>query len=116
MFRRKRRNKFGAKRSGEFGSRAEARRYAELELLQKAMQIGALKAHPKYRLEVNDILIGHYTPDSEYVESDSGLVVVEEVKGVKTEAYQLRKKIFQALYPEHIFREITQRERPDLFR
>lgn len=115
MFRR-RRNKFGAKRSGEFGSRAEERRFRELELLAKSLAIGGLKPHPRYRLEVNDILIGHYTPDSEYVEVDSGMVVVEEVKGVKTEAYQLRKKLFQALYPQHIFKEITRRERPDLFR
>jgi hypothetical protein len=111
-----RRSKTNAVRVGKFGSKAELKRFKELELLQQAGKIAGLKAHPRYRLEINDILIGHYTPDSEYVECDTGFVVVEEVKGWRTEAYQLRKKIFCALYKDHVHREITQDDRRDLFR
>ena len=107
-----RRNKYNARRVTidgiTFASKKEAARYQELKLLEAAGKITDLRAHPRYELKVNDILIGYYTPDSYYWELYCGNVV-EEVKGgnaTKTEAYRLRVKLFKALYPGIDHREI----------
>jgi hypothetical protein len=103
----KRRNKFGAVRTNGFASKKEARRFAELTLLERAGHIQGLQAHPRYALTVNGVLVGHYTPDFVYAE---GLTdIAEEVKGgsaTKTEAYRLRVKVFKACYPGIEHREI----------
>ena len=64
-----------------FDSKAEARRYAELMLLQ----IGG-----KY--------IAHYKADFRYLD-DQGCQIIEDVKGVKTPIYRLKKKLVEALHP-----------------
>lgn len=90
-----------------FPSRAEARRYSELRLLEKAGEIRDLELHPRFPLEVirpssgEVIQVGSFTPDSRYVDVRSGLRVIEDVKSAPTaagEAYRLRKRIFEALY------------------
>lgn len=100
-----RRNKTNCQRVGEFGSRAEARRYQELEILASVGKISNLSPHPRFRLEVNEMLIGHYTADSSYIED--GVPIIEEVKGWKSRDYPLRKKLFIALYPHLTHREIA---------
>jgi hypothetical protein len=49
-------------------------------------------------LVVNGKAVGKYTPDFSYYEA--GNYVCEDTKGVKTEAFALRAKLFQALYPD----------------
>jgi hypothetical protein len=80
-----------------FDSQAEARRYQELALLKKAGEIHHLQIHPKYKLVVNDKLICTYSADFRYCDS-LGYWIVEDVKGVKTAVYQLKKKLMFALH------------------
>ena len=80
-----------------FDSQAEARRYQELKLLEAAGEIRDLGLHHKFPFIVNDIKIGFYACDFIYHDK-SGQVVVEDVKGVKTAVYQLKKKLMFALY------------------
>ncbi|CAB4199202.1 Protein of unknown function DUF1064 [uncultured Caudovirales phage] len=102
-------NKFSAKRvmldGHEFASLAEAKRYSELKLLERAHEIKALGVHPVYPLSVNGVTIGKFTADFAYFEA--GRKIVEDVKGVVTEAASLRMRIFKALYPDHELKVIT---------
>ena len=97
-------NKFKAKRTktsdGQWcDSKAEARRYEELLLMQRSGEISDLAIHPRYPLEVNGIDVSRYTADFRYL--DHGIVVVEDVKSPITRKqgdYIIRKKLMKALY------------------
>ena len=83
-----------------FGSKAEARRYQELKLMQAAGEIARLECHPRWRLVVNGVEVGSYIADFVYWTPD-GRRVVEDVKGGRatmTPAYLLKKKLMLALY------------------
>lgn len=88
-----------------FASKAEARRYQELLLLAKAGEIEHLELQPKFTLTVAGVVVGHYIADFRYhlvlVKSGQRITtqVVEDVKGIKTPLYRLKKKIVEALYP-----------------
>jgi hypothetical protein len=79
-----------------FDSRKEARRFAELKLLERAGEIRDLEVHPRYPLTVNEQEVCVYEADFFYREKD-GRVVIEDVKGVKTPVYRLKKKLMRAL-------------------
>jgi hypothetical protein len=98
------RNKYGAIPTLvdgiRFASKAEARRYSELLLLQRGGEITGLQLQPKYPLFVNGTKIGVYTGDFSYFDK-TGAAVVEDVKSKATgdnTAYRLRKKLAEALY------------------
>lgn len=98
------RNKFNARvrclDGVNFGSGKELKRWMELTYLQQAGEIHDLVAHPVYPLIINGRTIGRMTLDSRYV-TRAGVIVLEDVKGgraTKTEAYSLRKRVFEALY------------------
>jgi hypothetical protein len=80
-----------------FASKKEAKRYAELKLLLKAGAIRELFLQPKFPVTVNDIQVFTYVADFQYMEAD-GALVVEDVKGVKTPMYRLKKKCVEAQY------------------
>lgn len=100
--------KFRAERCGLrgrwFASLKEGRRYLELTLLERAGAIQDLHCQVGFDLTVVSTVdgrahyVGKWTADFEY--RRDGKRVVEDTKSTatRTEAYQLRKKIFQALY------------------
>lgn len=94
------RTKYGAIRTqvGDvtFDSRAEAHRYTQLLLLQRAGVISDLELQPKFPLVVNGIKIGTYIGDFSFIEG--GKRVTEDVKGIRTPVYILKKKLVRALY------------------
>jgi len=105
-------SKFGAQKvtidGVEFASRAEANRYGQLKLMERAKQIKALGVHPKFPLKVNGVLIGVYTADFAYFEG--GRQIVEDVKGGPIrEADSLRMRVFMALYPTHELRIVDRK-------
>jgi hypothetical protein len=98
-------HKYGAKATTldgiRFASIAESRRYAELLLLQKAGEIECLELQPRFPIIVKGITVATYIGDFRYrvVKGMRGsLTVVEDVKGVRTPVYQLKKKLVRALY------------------
>ena len=104
----KRAHKYGAKAVEvdgiRFPSRAEAGRYRELKLLEKAGQIYGLKLQPRYKLlGYGGGNICTYVGDFEYVET-------EDVKGVKTAEYKIKAKRFADQFRRPIV-EITKRGR-----
>jgi hypothetical protein len=103
--------KFGARKVTldgiEFASQAEANRYSQLKLLERAREIKALGVHPKYPLKVNGVLIGVYTADFTYFEG--GRQVTEDVKGIVTPEASLRMRVFMACYPSHELRIVDRK-------
>ncbi len=87
-----------------FDSKAEARRYRELLLLLNTGSIRDLKLQPKFLLEEGFKLKGktyrkiEYIADFQYIEVSTGEIIVEDVKGVETEAFKLKKKLFLKKY------------------
>lgn len=79
-----------------FDSRAEARRFSELRLWEKSGEIKDLECQPKFDVTVNGKHICNYLADFRY--TIEGRQVVEDVKGVKTPVYRLKKKLVEAIY------------------
>jgi len=88
-----------------FASQAEARRYAELRLMARAGVITQLECHPRYRITVNGQAICTYEADFRYVDSGSGAVIVEDVKGVRTAVYRIKRRLMLACHGS-IVREV----------
>lgn len=83
-----------------FSSQAEGRRYQELKLLEKAKRIHSLKLQPRYKLYgKHGDLICTYVGDFQYADrrehqGDDGHFVVEDVKGVETDVFRIKAKLF----------------------
>jgi hypothetical protein len=94
------RSKYNARKtevdSHTFDSLAESRRYSELKLLEKAGEISGLELQPRYPIVVNGVKVCEYRADFRYF--DRGQQVVEDVKGFRTDVYQLKKKLVKACY------------------
>jgi hypothetical protein len=101
-------SKYNAKRTTEgglpFDSLAEAERYRELKLLADAGDITDLVVHPRYELVARS---QHgralfYIADFAYTEGTQR--IVEDVKGVQTQVFRLKARLFRELYPQLVLR------------
>lgn len=113
-----RKQKYRARRTQVAGiwfmSKAEANRYAQLDLLLKAGVIRALRLQPRYSLTVNGVKIGEYRADFEYEDvgvarADGGLRwhrIAEDVKGFATDLYKWKSRHFRAEYKAIELREV----------
>lgn len=104
-------NKYGNRKTVmdgiTFDSKKEAHRYWELKQLIKAKQISDLhlqvdfivlhKGGDRYGNNFRDI---HYIADFVYWDNQKGHRIAEDSKGMKTEVYKLKKKLFMWAYPE----------------
>ena len=97
-----------------FDSRAEGARYQELKLLEKAGEIRDLQLQPKFELipkQPGERAVT-YTADFMYEEKAPAewvliwRTIVEDVKGVKTKDYVIRRKLFKFRFPGIEFREV----------
>ena len=79
-----------------FDSRKEARRYTELKQLIKGNVLEDLRIHPAFRIEVKGKMVCKYVADFSYMQN--GNFIVEDVKGVRTAVYQLKKKLMAAVW------------------
>jgi hypothetical protein len=80
-----------------FASKAEARRYGQLKLLEKAGEISGLQLQPKFPIVVNGVKVCAYIADFAYFTATGR--VVEDVKGVQTPMFRLKRKLVEAIYP-----------------
>lgn len=81
-----------------FASKAEAKRYGELKLLEKAGEIFDLRLQPRYKLAVNGAHVCTYVADFKYVKRGKDVDTVEDVKGMRTALYSLKAKLMKACY------------------
>lgn len=80
----------------KFDSKAEAVRYSELQFLVEAKVIKALELQVRFPLNIGGVKVCTYVADFKYVRH--GAVIVEDVKGMKTAVYNLKKKLMKAIY------------------
>lgn len=87
-----------------FDSIQESRRYKELKLLERAGKIQNLELQPHFLLQDSFKKNGktfrkiEYIADFKYIEN--GKTIVEDVKGIQTEVFKIKHKIFEKIYPE----------------
>ena len=97
----------------DFPSKREAERYCELKLFLKAGLIRNLELQPRFLLQdefFDKNGVKHkkieYVADFLYIDKQ-GRNVVEDVKGVLTDVYKIKKKIFLKKYDnQYYFKEI----------
>jgi hypothetical protein len=91
-----------------FASRAEMVRYLELRLMESRGEIMELECQPRFPIIPKGARNrAHvYTADFQYLSGRGGRTVVEEVKGVMSQDYILRRDLFLQRYPNIIFREV----------
>lgn len=110
-------SKYNAKKTTvddiEFDSKREAERYCELKLLERGKEIRNLVLQPRFLLQ-DKFKDKHgkthrkieYVADFLYIDKDDK-AIVEDVKGVLTDVYKIKKKMFLKIYDEQYeFREI----------
>ena len=97
-----------------FDSKAEAKRYVELKLLEKQGLIQNLELQPKFDCVVNDTKVCTYRADFRYLDpskegshGQAGCTVVEDVKGYRTAVYKLKKRLVEALFRGVKIMEVT---------
>ena len=78
-----------------FDSKREAG-YLDLKTLEMHKRIRDLKLQPCFPFKYDDKVMFKYYADFEYYENDE--YIVEDVKGVKTPVYKLKKKLIEAQY------------------
>jgi len=95
------RSKYGAIKTDfagrTFDSKKEAARAQELELLKKAGEVTDIEYQPAFDCVVNGKKICKYIADFRVTYKD-GHVEIEDVKGMRTSVYKLKKKLVEALH------------------
>jgi hypothetical protein len=93
-------NKYGAKKTVvdniTFDSRAEAVRYCGLKVLFRAGKIHNLEIQPQFHFRLDGAKIFTYKADFAYFDGDQR--IIEDVKGVRTAVYRLKKKLIEAQF------------------
>lgn len=79
-----------------FDSMAEAKRWFDLQTLERNGLISDLKRQVRFDLAVNGVNLGFYKADFTYTEN--GRAVVEDVKGMRTPVYALKAKLMKAIH------------------
>lgn len=88
-----------------FDSRKEARRWNELKLWERCGGIENLRRQVRYTLingqrwrDGKKHRDTTYVADFVYTISDTGELVVEDVKGVRTQAYKIKRELMKQIY------------------
>lgn len=84
-----------------FDSKKEARRWQELQLLERSGGISLLRRQVAIPLVVCGVKVATYRADFTY--SLGGQLVVEDAKGYQTDIFKLKWKIVQILHPDWRF-------------
>ena len=102
--------------NNKFDSKLERARYRQLKILERAGEIKNLKLQTKFILQPAYIRNGkkvraiEYFADFTYYDVKKGKMIIEDTKGVKTEVYKLKKKIFEYKYPDLEIVEIVKED------
>ena len=86
-----------------FDSIAESKRYKELKLLERAGEITELTLQPKFLLQEAFRKNGKIYKKIEYIGDfmyfQDGKYIVEDVKGIQTDVFKIKHKLFEKMYP-----------------
>lgn len=103
-------NKYGNKKTActighMHDSKKEAYRCNELHWLLRSGQISDLKIQVPFELIPKQKSERKCTYKADFVYTENGQTVVEDVKGVKTKEYIIKRKLFKYKYPDCKFIE-----------
>ena len=82
----------------KFHSKAEARRYQQLRLLERARAIEDLVMQPRFPIVIGGVKICTYVGDFSYTDRTTGERITEDVKGAKTALYRVKKLLMRAVH------------------
>ncbi len=103
-------NKYGNKKTVidgiTFDSKKEANRYCELKILLRAGQITDLKLQVPFELCPASKGERGIKYIADFVYTEKGKKVVEDVKGKRTDVYIIKRKLFKQKYTDYEFREV----------
>lgn len=94
-----------------FDSKHEADFYLRLKALRSAGEVQDIDVHPRYLLQEGFTKRGrsyrpiYYIADFQVMFKD-GTIKVYDTKGMRTEVYKLKKKLFEHRYPELTIEEV----------
>ena len=87
-----------------FDSIQESRRYKELKLLLRTGQIQDLELQPHFLLQESFKKNGKTYRKIEYIADfkciENGKTIVEDVKGLQTDVFKIKHKLFEKKYPD----------------
>jgi hypothetical protein len=91
--------KFGNTKTNGYDSKREAKRAADLRLMEMVGSISHLQEQVKYEVipKQDGERAAHYIADFVYVQDD-GTLVVEDVKGFRTPDYILKRKLMKKVH------------------
>lgn len=94
----------------KFDSKKEAKRYIALRELEKKGNIEKLVLQPRFLLQEGFRKNGKAYRKIEYVADfmyeQDGKLIIEDVKGIKTDVYKLKQKLFEKRYQDLTIKEI----------
>lgn len=94
----------------KFDSKKEAKRYIALKELEKKGNIEKLTLQPRFLLQEGFRKNGKAYRKIEYVADfmyeQDGKLIIEDVKGIKTDVYKLKQKLFEKRYQDLTIKEI----------
>ena len=94
----------------KFDSKKEAKRYIVLKALEGKGEIEKLTLQPRFLLQEGFRKNGKAYRKIEYVADfmykQDGKLIVEDVKGIKTDVYKLKQKLFEKKYQDLTIKEI----------
>lgn len=101
------RNKKIATDEGVFDSKAEYKRWQELNLMQKAGLITELDRQVPFVLAPGVVINGRKRPPMKYIadfvyHDENGNKVVEDVKGHLTDAYKIKRHLMMSAHNQSI--------------
>ena len=100
----------------KFSSKLEAKRYIQLKLLQQTGEIQGLEIQKEFVLQPSFTKNGKkiraikYIADFVYYDNKRKKTIIEDTKGIRTEGYKIKKKLFEYKYPELEIKEITNKD------
>ena len=94
----------------KFDSKKEANHFGELIKLLKMGVISDLKLQPEFEIipqvKWNGKTLSKIKYIADFQYKQNGLDIVVDVKGLKTDVYSLKKRLFLLQYPQYKFIEI----------
>lgn len=94
-----------------FDSVLESKRYKQLALLERAKQIKNLRLQVPFLLQESFRKNGKVYKKIEYIADfvyeENGQTVVEDTKGIKTDVFKIKQKLFEYRYPELTLHIVT---------
>lgn len=89
-----------------FDSKLEAKRYTELLMMEKSGRIEKLELQPSFLLQPSFKKNGktyrkiEYIADFKYYDTIKGKWVIEDTKGIETDVFKIKKKLFEYKYED----------------